>query len=290
MWVVVTDPNAPPMGVSSGDWLSHDASGFEDGPNLYAYVRQNPWTGWDPTGLATVLTEDEDLRKKEEAAPPKESEANASTITGQKTKGGEIKPTVAANDAEQHPFLENAAEQGMEAIEVSSKAEALKAREIQEALSFIPDPRNESHIDRHFPREPTAEEIIVDVAKEAAIFAAFKRMPFGKTGTAVKAGGGVIPESMTTLYHGGVLRGGAVQAGRFSTTTELEHAMRYAAEKAGGKVYQFQVPTRHLNQWMNDFKVQEFRDTLHGTSGSALELRFSPSVAPELNNFFIPPP
>ncbi len=34
--------------------------GFVDGPNLYAYVKQNPWTGWDPEGLATV----EDYQKK----------------------------------------------------------------------------------------------------------------------------------------------------------------------------------------------------------------------------------
>jgi hypothetical protein len=34
-------------------WLSRDPAGFVDGPNLYAYVMQNPWTGWDPDGLAT---------------------------------------------------------------------------------------------------------------------------------------------------------------------------------------------------------------------------------------------
>ena len=33
-------------------WLSRDPAGFVDGPNVYAYVRQNPWTGWDPEGLA----------------------------------------------------------------------------------------------------------------------------------------------------------------------------------------------------------------------------------------------
>lgn len=32
-------------------WLSRDPAGFVDGPNLYAYVRQNPWTAWDPLGL-----------------------------------------------------------------------------------------------------------------------------------------------------------------------------------------------------------------------------------------------
>jgi uncharacterized protein RhaS with RHS repeats len=33
-------------------WLSRDPAGFVDGPNLYAYVRQNPWTAFDPDGLA----------------------------------------------------------------------------------------------------------------------------------------------------------------------------------------------------------------------------------------------
>lgn len=40
-----------------GDWPVSD--GLLVGPNLYAYVRQNPWTGWDPLGLA-----DRDTRPK----------------------------------------------------------------------------------------------------------------------------------------------------------------------------------------------------------------------------------
>lgn len=32
-------------------WLSRDPAGFVDGPNLYAYVRQNPWTAFDAKGL-----------------------------------------------------------------------------------------------------------------------------------------------------------------------------------------------------------------------------------------------
>ncbi|MBV6501190.1 MAG: hypothetical protein CJBNEKGG_03695 [Prosthecobacter sp.] len=38
--------------LETGVWLSRDPAGFVDGPNLYAYVRQNPWTFWDPDGLA----------------------------------------------------------------------------------------------------------------------------------------------------------------------------------------------------------------------------------------------
>ena len=38
--------------IETGVWLSRDPAGFVDGPNLYAYVRQNPWTKFDPHGLA----------------------------------------------------------------------------------------------------------------------------------------------------------------------------------------------------------------------------------------------
>ncbi|SKB05534.1 RHS repeat-associated core domain-containing protein [Prosthecobacter debontii] len=37
--------------IETGMWLSRDPAGFVDGPNLYAYVKQNPWTGFDPHGL-----------------------------------------------------------------------------------------------------------------------------------------------------------------------------------------------------------------------------------------------
>ncbi|WP_147263766.1 RHS repeat domain-containing protein [Roseimicrobium gellanilyticum] len=35
-------------------WMSRDPAGFVDGPNLYAYVRQNPWSKFDPNGLSGV--------------------------------------------------------------------------------------------------------------------------------------------------------------------------------------------------------------------------------------------
>ncbi len=37
--------------IETGVWLSRDPAGFVDGPNLYAYVMQNPWTAFDPLGL-----------------------------------------------------------------------------------------------------------------------------------------------------------------------------------------------------------------------------------------------
>ena len=39
--------------LETGVWLTRDPAGFVDGPNLYAYVRQNPWSKFDPEGLMT---------------------------------------------------------------------------------------------------------------------------------------------------------------------------------------------------------------------------------------------
>lgn len=40
--------------LETGTWLSRDPAGFVDGPNLYAYVRANPWSRFDPLGLFEV--------------------------------------------------------------------------------------------------------------------------------------------------------------------------------------------------------------------------------------------
>lgn len=39
--------------LETGTFLTRDPAGFVDGPNLYAYVRQNPWSKFDPEGLQT---------------------------------------------------------------------------------------------------------------------------------------------------------------------------------------------------------------------------------------------
>ncbi len=37
--------------LETGAFITADPLGFVDGPNMYAYVRQNPWTKFDPEGL-----------------------------------------------------------------------------------------------------------------------------------------------------------------------------------------------------------------------------------------------
>jgi len=38
----------------AGTFITADPAGFVDGPNLYAYVRQNPWSKFDPEGLSAA--------------------------------------------------------------------------------------------------------------------------------------------------------------------------------------------------------------------------------------------
>jgi len=44
--------------LETGAFLSKDPLGFVDGPNLYAYVVDNPWTHFDPEGLESDLGSD----------------------------------------------------------------------------------------------------------------------------------------------------------------------------------------------------------------------------------------
>jgi RHS repeat-associated protein len=46
--------------LESGTFISRDPAGFVDGPNVYTYVRQNPWSGFDPAGLATIMPTTQD--------------------------------------------------------------------------------------------------------------------------------------------------------------------------------------------------------------------------------------
>jgi len=48
-----------------GRWLSPDPAGFVDGPNLYAYVGNNPWSAFDPYGLAAITSDIERAIQKD---------------------------------------------------------------------------------------------------------------------------------------------------------------------------------------------------------------------------------
>ena len=41
--------------LETGMFLNRDPAGFVDGPNLYTYVKQNPWSSFDAEGLVTLM-------------------------------------------------------------------------------------------------------------------------------------------------------------------------------------------------------------------------------------------
>lgn len=49
--------------LETGAFLSKDPLGFVDGPNVYAYVQQNPWTAFDPDGLKTRPQHQNDIKR-----------------------------------------------------------------------------------------------------------------------------------------------------------------------------------------------------------------------------------
>ncbi len=50
--------------LDTGEFLTRDPAGFVDGPNLYTYVKQNPWTHFDPEGLQTARQAEADLYRE----------------------------------------------------------------------------------------------------------------------------------------------------------------------------------------------------------------------------------
>jgi RHS repeat-associated protein len=111
----------------------------------------------------------------------------------------------------------------------------------------------------------------------------------GAISTDVVTGGNVTQEiatraSTTTLYHGGTLNNGAVNATSISLTSSLQHAQQYA-EINGGQVWQFNVPTQSINQGLQTGIIQPLMDMYYGTNTYAPEFRFYGEAAGALNQF-----
>jgi RHS repeat-associated protein len=69
--------------IETGVWLSRDPAGFVDGPNVYCFVKQNPWSKFDPLGLAAK-------EAKEKKAP----EAKLWKVTGDPSDPESVKKTL----------------------------------------------------------------------------------------------------------------------------------------------------------------------------------------------------
>ena len=66
----------------TGTFLTRDPLGFKAGPNMYTYVRQNPWTHFDPEGL-----DDNKQPNPPPPPPPKTESPRVGSINGGPTAG-----------------------------------------------------------------------------------------------------------------------------------------------------------------------------------------------------------
>ena len=90
-------------------------------------------------------------------------------------------------------------------------------------------------------------------------------------------------EPTITLYHGGSLNRGTIH-GRFSTTPDYSYAQLYA-ERQGGKVYEFRVPEKQFNQFLDDGLIQPFKDTYRFSNQTGDEFRFYGQATDWLNSY-----
>jgi hypothetical protein len=90
-------------------------------------------------------------------------------------------------------------------------------------------------------------------------------------------------EQCTRLYHKGNLVNGLVGNHRW-LSTGVDWANVNALDRAG-RVFQFNVPTQKLNEWLLHGHVQTLRDYDKITGVYNLEYRFSPALAKLMNEY-----
>ncbi len=101
-------PVAAYKDIETGTFITRDPAGFVDGPNLYTYVKQNPWTLFDPEGLQSL----DDTRKE--------------GVTYQTAKSTEFKP------GEAEAVLKEHGQKVMKPMEVSDD----RVKELRESGKF----------------------------------------------------------------------------------------------------------------------------------------------------------
>jgi RHS repeat-associated protein len=69
--------------LDTGMFINRDPAGFVDGPNLYTYVVQNPWTHFDPEGLYTEAEYDQQISQPTHEMDEAEAQAKKLGATDQ---------------------------------------------------------------------------------------------------------------------------------------------------------------------------------------------------------------
>jgi len=306
-----------------GMFLSRDPAGFVDGPNLYAYVRQNPWSAFDPEGLETVAQHTANAQWAAKNGKYLDMTACTFMAFGRAMNPADSNSELRKASAQMPALVDNARKEinnssipaplkfvAKAAMATAGNADPLQLLEggVQVKNTLQTHGWGTAGVMLDGMKKAASEDPAYFVAQLTSGF-----LMGGGGKMLSKPGSGVLADSAknivnsskeaatglssaefealtadlktTSLYHGGKLTDGVVAARRLSTTTELSYAELHAAKQPGGSVYRFDVPNTVLEQW-KQLDVSPGLDSFGGVQGT--ELKIPGSLAPELNQFRIP--
>jgi RHS repeat-associated protein len=129
--------------LETGMFFTRDPAGFIDGPNLYTYVIQNPWTHFDPEGLATEqqYQDDEDQHAAHEKQVEQDYWKNNPNHPKDPSQDKKLQGLISADEA---AIAKD--KKGIDNIEATAKQiNEAAGREFIKASEINDDPNNEQY-------------------------------------------------------------------------------------------------------------------------------------------------
>lgn len=296
-------PGAPPPFI--GSFRTTTPVWVPYGPNVYAYVKQNPWTSWDPHGLATKSQ----LHKQRRAliqrrdAEKAVREKNGEKLTEQVHTGAE---SVTVNT--EYGNVMNTFNTAIDALEsrITAIDRAVSFHNgVVDAMGALTGGKHSSfRLSRvQFDDEDPKNQVFlrngnraVDLRNEAAM-----TLLTAGAGKLISIGGkamkllspaaktvSTVSDDVVKLYHQGTFRGGQVSSTRGLSTSpspspDLSHY------RPGGQLYEFQVPRNIYNQWLDDGLAMPKNDLHLPTGVVRPEIRVLPPASGSLNQYLVRP-
>jgi len=276
--------------LETGQYFTRDPAGFVDGPNLYAYVSQNPWSKFDPLGLEERTDKDGyKWKEKGHHIVPRESvneagwdksvknifdKATIDTPNGHnRTRHGHYSREVSAEMAE---FVANRAPNGLTGVSAKDQQELAEefVRQIQNSDNEFINGFN-SHVDKgpggvaDWFDNKGGKDIVM---KSTGLKAGY-RFPgavkviqgFAK---AAKVGGAVITKSMPVV-NGALVLGPALSSGEdangiarqvimsASGAADLESATLWVGESAIKAAEHRGGTLKEMENWNGDMSAED---------------------------------
>ncbi|PTX94067.1 type IV secretion protein Rhs [Spartobacteria bacterium LR76] len=166
--------------LETGAFLSKDPAGFVDGPNLYAYVVQNPWTNFDPEGLKKIKDYEDEIAKERKQLERKLKQISNSKGLNERSKQRLLDQAYKTHGAR----IENA-QGAIDRIEASAQGINQFAKLLNDAAELSGKPGRFSYVDSRELDDSKYEDMGGLLLKDS-----LRATSAGLTGLAIVAGVG----------------------------------------------------------------------------------------------------